>query len=339
MMTPTHDRYARQSILPHVGTHGQAQLSRSCALVVGAGALGSPVLQYLVGAGVGHLIIVDPDVVQLSNLHRQPLHDEGQLGLFKVHSAVERLHALNSTIRLTPHAVALTPDNAPDWVAQADVVLDCADSFAVSYTLSDECHRQGKAYISASVLGMSGYVGGFCQRAPSLRAVFPQIPAQATTCSEAGVMGPVAATLGSIQAQMALVVLLGQQPSPLGLMVSVDLSSYEFRRFRFDLASEPDGVDYPFIGRTSISLDDCVIDLRSADESAELCVPHATRVLPYEWEQWLCAYLSQSARRDAQRLILACRSGLRAWRAADAARAHWSGPIHLFAVGESPPTA
>ena len=98
-------------------------------------------------------------------------------------------------------------------------------------------------------------------------------------------------------------------------------------------------MNYPFIGRASISPDDCVIDLRSADESAELCVPHATRVLPQDWEQWLRAYLSQPARRDAQRLILACRSGLRAWRAAEVARAHWSGQIHLFAVGESPPTA
>ena len=335
-MTHTHDRYARQSILPHVGAAGQDQLSRSCALVVGAGALGSPVLQYLAGAGVSHLIIVDPDGVQLSNLHRQPLHDERQLGQLKVHSAVERLHTLNSTIRLTPHAVALSPDNAPDWVVQADVVLDCADSFAVSYTLSDECLRQSKPYISASVLGMSGYVGGFCQRAPSLRAVFPQIPAQATTCSEAGVMGPVAATLGSIQAQMALAVLLGQQPSPLGLMVSVDLSSYEFRRFRFDLAPEPDGVDYPFIGRASITPDDCVIDLRNTDESAELCVPHATRVLPDALSEWLHIHLAHAAPRTEQRLILACRSGLRAWRAADAIRADWLGDIYLMAVGESP---
>lgn len=332
-MKSSSDRYARQSILPNVGTHGQAQLARSCALVVGAGALGSPVLQYLAGAGVSHIILVDPDVVQLSNLHRQPLHDEGQLGKAKVDSAVERLHAFNATIRLTPHAAALTPDNAPDWVAQADVVLDCADSFAVSYTLSDECCKQSKPYISASVLGMSGYVGGFCQHAPSLRAVFPQIPTQVTTCSEAGVMGPVAATLGSIQAQMALAVLLGQQPSPLGLMISVDFSTYEFRRFRFDHAPEPEHIDYPFIGGERITPDDCVIDLRNADENHHLCAPHATRVSADSLTQWLCVH---PARFAEQRLILACRSGLRAWRAADAVHAHWSGAIHLWAISESP---
>src|SRR6056297_3178464 len=132
-------RYARQMILPEIGAEGQARLAGAHVLVVGAGGLGAPVLHYLAGAGIGRITLLDCDTVAEHNLHRQPLYRMGQIGQPKAHAAAQALAALNPDVRITPRAEWLDPANAPDLVAAADLVLDCADSFAVSLTLSDIC--------------------------------------------------------------------------------------------------------------------------------------------------------------------------------------------------------
>ncbi len=231
------NRYARQQILPEVGPDGQARLARSRALVVGAGGLGCPVLQYLVGAGgVGHVTIIDPDQVEETNLHRQPLYRMSDIGAPKVQAARAHLLAANPDVQIDAQHARLTPPaNAPALVAAADVVVDAADSYAVSYTLSDACLAARKPLISASVLGQSGYAGGFCGAAPpSLRAVFPAPPDSAASCATAGgVFGPVVGTLGTFQAQMGLQILLGNDAPPLGRMVSVDFARHGFGGFDF----------------------------------------------------------------------------------------------------------
>ncbi len=200
----------------------------------------SPVLQYLAGAGVGRLTVVDPDVVDRANLHRQTLYGERFVGTMKAAAAVVALLDLNPEVRVQPVFGWLDPANAPGLVADADVVLDCADSFAASYTLSDACRAAGKPLVSASALGLGGYAGGFCGGAPSLRAVFPDLPARAATCATAGILGPVVGLLGCLQAQMALAILLGLAPSPLGQLVSFEAAGLRFGGFRFDGAPEPD---------------------------------------------------------------------------------------------------
>jgi molybdopterin/thiamine biosynthesis adenylyltransferase len=194
------DRYARQSILPEVGAEGQARLGAAVVVVVGAGGLGCAVLQYLAAAGVGRLMIVDHDRVEESNLHRQPLYRMTDLGRPKVHAARAALLQANPEVSIDTLAERLTAANAARLVGMADAVIDAADSFAVTYVLSDACQRANTPLVSASVLGLSGYVGAFCGGAPSYRAVFPEMPRAAGSCAEAGVLGTAVGVMGTLQA-------------------------------------------------------------------------------------------------------------------------------------------
>lgn len=321
---PEADRYARQRCLPEIGTAGQDRIGRARVLVVGAGGLGATLLPQLAGAGVGRLWIVDHDTVALSNLHRQTLFRMGDLGRSKAQTAAAALAALNPDCRVTADPAPMTPERAADAVAAVDLVIDAADSFAVTYALSDACRVAGVGLISASVLGRAGYVGGFCGTAPSYRAVFPDLPPALGRCATGGVMGPVVATLGALQAQMALSVLAGLAPSPLGQMVRVDLAEWRMSGFRFDTAPEPDGPCPAIIGPAGICPADRLCDLRGADEAP--LFPGARRVTAIE-----AAALPPC---PGRRTVLICASGLRAWRAAQALAARpGSGPVAILAAG------
>ncbi|WP_179946756.1 HesA/MoeB/ThiF family protein [Falsihalocynthiibacter arcticus] len=324
-------RYARQTTLPEIGEAGQAALRAARVLVVGVGGLGAPVLQYLVGAGIGYLTLVDSDVVSLSNLHRQTLFREEDVGLLKAKVAEETLHRLNADCEISCVTSALTPANAQHLVAQSTLVLDCADSFAASYTLSDFCHATGVPLISASVLGFAGYVAGFCGTAPSLRAVFPDLPDRAATCATAGVMGPVVGMIGAAQAQMAISYLTGQSPSPLGQLLSFDMQNFRTGGFRFDSAPEP-RADLGFIAASDLTPTDFVVELRDATEAPIPVTQTAKRLNVAE-------FAGQHPTPDAgQRAVFTCRSGLRAWQAATHLRTYWTGEISLIAMGDTPHT-
>lgn len=313
-------RYSRQMILPQIGAAGQALLSRAHVLVVGAGGLGVPVLQYLAGAGVGQITLVDADTVADHNLHRQPLYRMDQLGQPKALAAAAALAAMNPEVRITPQVRWLDPANAPAWISQCDVVLDCADTFAASLTLSDACRAHTTPLITASALGLSGYVAGCCGTAPSLRAIFPDLPERGATCATAGVMGPMVGAIGALQAQMALSVLLGLDPSPLGQLISLDAAGWRMAGFRFDTAPEP-AAPLPFIARSQIRADDLLIDLRheSAPFSAKAChMPPAA--------------LATFTPPGAGRVVLACATGLRAHNAGQVLQTRWPGEIALLAV-------
>lgn len=321
-------RHGRQTILPEVGAAGQARLRAARVLVVGAGGLGVPVLQYLGGAGVGRITVVDPDRVEVTNLHRQPIYGR-DVGRPKADAAREFLRGLDPAVLAEAVVDWLTPANAAGLVADADVVLDCADSFAASYTLSDACLAAGKPLVSASVLGLAGYVGGFCGGAASLRAVFPDLPDTVATCATAGVLGPVVGMVGAMQAQMALAVLLGLSPSPLGLLVRFDMAGWRQSSFRFDGAPEPEGAVHRFVARGDLRDGDFVVDLR---DEAEAPVPVCPQALRARVE----AFGPDGPRpAEGQRAVLACRSGLRAWRAADRLRGCWQGEIVLMAVHDN----
>ncbi|MDD9728002.1 HesA/MoeB/ThiF family protein [Roseovarius sp. SK2] len=326
------NRYARQTCLPGMGEAGQAALEAAHVLVVGAGGLGAPVLQYLAGAGVGRLTLVDGDTVSLTNLHRQTLFRETDIDRPKVEAAAGTLRRLNTDCNIDTVFAPLDPVNVSDLVAQATLVLDCADSFAVSYILSDTCLAAGVPLISASVLGVSGYAGGFCGTAPSLRAIFPDLPDRAASCATAGVMGPVVGMIGAAQAQMALACLTGQVPSPLGQVVTVDMQTYRSSSFRFDAAPEP-VADLRFIAADQITASDLVVELRPPDESPAPVCPHARRI-------GLEAFRNGPGLTPpvGVRTVFACRSGLRAWQAATHLRRNWTGEIALVAAGDTPGT-
>jgi molybdopterin/thiamine biosynthesis adenylyltransferase/rhodanese-related sulfurtransferase len=322
------DRYSRQTILPELGAAGQVRLRDARVLVIGAGGLGSAVLQYLCAAGVGRLKIVDPDRVEESNLHRQPIYRVSDVGELKVQAARTALLQSNPEIRIEAISERLTPGNVAPLAADADLVVDAADSFAVTYCLSDECHRAGKALVSASVLGLTGYVGAFCGGAPSYRAVFPEMPRQAGSCAEAGVLGTAVGVMGTLQAHMVLGFLIGFQPSVLGQLVTVDFRTLRFGGFSFVSAEEPQGAAIPFIAATEVTDADVVIDLRSLSEAPQSPFAAALRL---DVAQVADAQASLS---HEQRVVLCCRTGVRAWRAARALQSQGHQKLALLAFGD-----
>ena len=320
------DRYARQTVLGEVGAAGQARLAAASVLVVGAGGLGCPVLQYLAGAGVALITVVDHDVVEESNLHRQPLYGMTDIGKPKAEAARSALQRFNPEIAVTAVVDRLTPQNAARLVDSADVIVDAADSFAVTYILSDACQAAGKPLVSASVLGLTGYAGAFCGGAPSYRAVFPDVSIDGGTCATVGVLGTAVAVLGSLQAHLALHLLLGLKPSVLGRVVTFDATKLTFGGFGFEGSPEPDD-SVPFIAPAEVTSEDLVVDLRGLDEAPvspfagarRLDVDHVDEIVPQLSPQ--------------RRIVLCCRSGQRSLMAADRLRGLGLANLALVALG------
>jgi molybdopterin/thiamine biosynthesis adenylyltransferase/rhodanese-related sulfurtransferase len=288
--------------------------------------LAAPALPLLAGAGIGHLMLIDGDYVDVSNLHRQTLFTDQECGQPKSEVAAERCRQINPDIHVENSIQSLTPENATEFVKKADVVLDCADSYAASYTLSDTCLALGVPLISASVLGLEGYVGGFCHKAPSLRAVFPEAPDSGVTCATAGVLGPVVGIVGAIQAQMALAVLLDLEPSPMGRMVRLDARQLSCTSFRFNDVPEPEQ-SFRFLAQSQLTDDDLIIELRGEEEAPVAIHPSALRILP----ESLPDNLPNEIINEDRRIALCCATGLRSWRTAERIKDRWSGEIVLVA--------
>jgi len=320
------NRYARQMVLPEIGAEGQARIRAASVLVIGAGGLGCAVLPYLCAAGIGRLVIVDHDRVEEANLHRQPLYRTADIGRFKVEATGDALRALNPDVDVRALRERLTPANAPALIAAADVVIDAADMFAVTYTLSDECARVKKPLITASVLGLSGYAGVFCRDAPSYRAVFPDIPAQVGSCASTGVLGTAVGVMGTLQAHLALSFILGLEPAVAGRLVTLDFRTLRIGGFSFAAASEPAEHVPKFIASEDVTAADLTVDLRGVDEAPTPAFASSLRLAVDDIER--------IAARPAQRVVLCCRSGVRAWRAATKLRGRGLENIALIALGD-----
>ncbi len=226
--------YSRQIALPEVGHAGQAKLAAASVLVVGAGGLGVPVLQYLVAAGLGRIGIVDGDVVEPSNLHRQPLYGIADVGRPKAAVAAERLRVLNRDVRIETHATRATDGNVDALVKHYDLVVECTDNFRTKFLVSDAVVRALKPAVFASVHQYEGQVQVYrpLPHWPCLRCLWPEAPRDGLVgnCAEAGVLGPVPATLGAMQAMAVLKRLLGLDAGEAPALVMVDLLSLETRR-------------------------------------------------------------------------------------------------------------
>jgi molybdopterin/thiamine biosynthesis adenylyltransferase len=226
---PWLDRYSRQLVLPEWSEAAQSALAEASVLVVGAGALGSPVATYLAGAGVGRLGIVDHGAVELSNLHRQHLHFTPDVGVPKAHSAVAKLGFLNPDIVVEPYQAAF----APAMLEGQDLVLDCTDSFEARYAVNAACCAAGVPLVEAGVVGMSGLVMAIRPGATACyRCAFPHPPppGAVASCAQAGVLGPAAGVIGSLQALEALKLLAGLPGALTDAFLQVDLAALDFLR-------------------------------------------------------------------------------------------------------------
>lgn len=227
------ERYSRQLVLPEWSEAAQLALRGASVLVVGAGALGSPVALHLAGAGVGRLGIVDADDVELSNLHRQHLHFTPDIGVPKAHSAAVKLGFLNPETVVEPYQVRLDESNAAGLVEGHDLVVDCSDSFATRYAVNAACCDAGVPLVEGGVLGTSGLVMAIRPgESACYRCAFPEPPPPGTapSCAEAGVLGPAAGVIGSLQALEAIKLLSGVGEPLVGAFLQVDLGTYAFLR-------------------------------------------------------------------------------------------------------------
>ncbi|MCP9627823.1 molybdopterin-synthase adenylyltransferase MoeB [Rhodopseudomonas palustris] len=237
------ERYARHIVLREVGGPGQAALRNARVLVVGAGGLGAPVLMYLAAAGVGTLDVVDDDVVSLSNLQRQIIHATPDVGARKVASAAARIAALNPHVRVVPHATRISAANALELIGACDLVLDGSDNFSTRYLVADACFLAKKPLITAALGPFDGSLttirahesNAAGEPNPTYRCLFPEAPPPGTVpaCEEAGVMGALAGTLGSMMALEAIREIVGFGEGLVGRLLMIDARAMRFETLRY----------------------------------------------------------------------------------------------------------
>lgn len=222
--------YSRQTMLSEIGVEGQRKLVSACVLIVGVGGLGTPISLYLAGAGIGHIGLVDDDVVSVSNLHRQVLYEESQVGRLKVDAAARRLRALNSQVTVTSYPYRLNEQNAEQLINDYDVVLDGCDNFATRFLINDICQLQGKPYVYGAIQGFCGQVSVFTGRqgAKSYRDLFPDEHATLSLPPQhQGVVGMTPAIVGSVQAHEAMKLICGYGEVLDGKLWTIDLRTLQ----------------------------------------------------------------------------------------------------------------
>lgn len=264
--------YSRQMALPQVGAAGQARLQAASVLVIGAGGLGVPVLQYLAGAGVGTLTVMDGDRVEASNLHRQPLYGAADIGQAKAIVAASRLAALNPGIDVVAIAEHATGDNLQARVAACDLIVECTDNFAAKFLVNDAAVRTGRPAVFASVHQYEGQLQVYRPQAdwPCLRCLWPQAPQDGLVgnCAQAGVLGPVPAVLGAMQAMEALKLLLGVASDAEPTVHVLDLMQLQWRALRARRRADCDHSPIPQNGSVPMTAENDAMELDFATLSA-----------------------------------------------------------------------
>lgn len=221
------ERYARQLILEEIGPEGQKKLAEARVLIVGVGGLGSPIATYLAGAGVGTLGLIDADVVSISNLQRQVLYEESQVGEPKVLCAKKRLLALNSTIKVNTYHCWLTKENASDIISDYDIIVDGTDNFAVRFIISDECELQHKPYVYGAICGLEGQVSVLCKGTTTYRTLFPEADLPDMPHPGKQVVGVTPAVVGSVEASQVLQLICGYGEPLIDRLWTIDLRNLQ----------------------------------------------------------------------------------------------------------------
>jgi adenylyltransferase/sulfurtransferase len=237
------ERYARHLVIREIGGPGQAKLRAASVLIVGAGGLGSPLIQYLAAAGIGTLGIADDDAVSLSNLQRQVMHGTPEIGEMKAESAARGVERLNPHVRIETHAKRITPANARDTISSYDIVADGSDNFDTRYAISDACFYEGKPLVTGALGVFDGSLTTIRshERAangewnPTYRCLFPAPPPLGAVppCSEAGVLGALAGVVGSLMAIEVIREIVGFGVGLIGRLLMVDARSMRFETVEY----------------------------------------------------------------------------------------------------------
>ena len=228
-------RYSRQIMLPQLDIEGQETLLAARALIIGAGGLGSPAAMYLAAGGVGQLVIADHDVVELSNLQRQLLHHDEDIGRGKAASARDTLTVINPDIRVTALAQRLQGEQLDEEVKLADVVLDCSDNFATRFAVNKACVKNRTPLVSGAAIRMEGQLAVFDSRqanSPCYHCLYKEGEEADQTCSENGVLSPVVGIIGSLQALEALKLILSLGETLIGRLLAFDGMTLEWRTLK-----------------------------------------------------------------------------------------------------------
>lgn len=334
-------RYSRHLALGAVGEDGQRRLAGARVLSIGAGGLGSSVVQYLAAAGVGTIGVIDDDRVERSNLQRQVIHGEPDVGSLKVDSAASAVARLNSGVRVRTHPERLTAHNAVDVVSSYDIVVDGSDNFATRYLVNDACAIAGIPYVWGSILGFEGQVSVFWQNAPdglgrTYRDLHPVAPTPGLipSCAEAGVIGSICGVVGSLMATEAIKLIIGIGEPLLGRVLICDLLSMRMRQIAFgprghgpitEIASPEEEPTDPIADRTIDAREAArwiehrdvqLIDVREPYE-AQICAIEGSVLVPREQ-----LTDSPGAHIDTGRdVLLYCKSGSRSGHALKSLRA------------------
>ena len=235
-------RYSRHLIIPDVGMEGQKRLKNAKVLVVGAGGLGSPALLYLAAAGVGTLGVVEFDEVDESNLHRQVIHGQSDIGRSKAESAKDSIAEVNPFVEVRLHQTHLTSDNALDVFRDYDLILDGTDNFATRYLVNDAAVLQGKPYVWGSIFRFEGQVSVFWEEhGPNYRDLYPEPPppGMVPSCAEGGVLGVLCASIGSIMVNEAIKLITGIGETLLGRLMIYDALEMSYRTV--NIRKDPSG--------------------------------------------------------------------------------------------------
>ncbi|HEY0802967.1 MAG TPA: HesA/MoeB/ThiF family protein [Steroidobacteraceae bacterium] len=337
--------YSRQLLLKEIGAKGQAAMARARVLIVGLGGLGSPVMQYLAGAGVGCLGLVDADVLDASNLHRQPIYELSNVGKPKAELARAAILGINPTVRVETHAARFNADNALSMVRGHDIVVDCSDNFRTKYLINDAAVLAQKPAVFASVYQYEGQLqvykpepGHAC-----LRCLWPDAVADGVVgnCAEAGVLGPVPGAFGTLQALLTLKILLqmnGQLEGELLLLDFMNFSSLKIKASRraecrapacahiHELTGEDAGIEIALgslgdAGRRGLD----VVDIRTAEEVAER--PSGARHIPM-----MNLLVNPALLEPGREVVLVCATGKRSLATAQELRRRGI-PVHSLAGG------
>lgn len=228
-------RYSRHLLMPEVGLEGQQKLKEASVLVIGTGGLGSPVAMYLAAAGVGHLGLVDYDVVDFTNLQRQIIHGTQRLGERKVISARDRLADINPSIQIDVYDEPFTSDNARAISGPYDIIVDGTDNFPTRYLVNDVCVLTGKPNVFGSIFRFEGQLSVFwAEKGPCYRCLFPEPPPPGLvpSCAEGGVFGVLPGTIGTLQATEALKLILGIGEPLIGKLLLFDALGMDFEEVR-----------------------------------------------------------------------------------------------------------